>query len=430
MGFAALNPSYKTLQSHLQLRGAGVRGEQRGQPCGIAARHAALRPDAVDAGVTARGREARSIALRIVVMDQAEIEAGRRRQLQRRERREIAVVGSPLRHRQMEELDRALHAGQNRVGDLDHDAGILGLHHVLVRGAAVAEVIAEIDAIRHRVADPSQHVDGLGAEVGRTFVVVAFPGQHLLAHVPLDRDPVVGNRLRDSLHLADEMLRQRRQQFRPIRRHHVVVGRRNRCRDTDLELDVLRDDTRALHALEQPPRGNRHVGIAGLESRRIGRRAGLDAQARDLAHDLAVPLHELERRHVFGQLDRWVFREHVLQKPDPGLADTGFAVGQPDEVSAHRIRQGPKHGFGIRQRNTTDEMNNGFPALILGVPSVVGVHGEVPPFVFWSHHTLTHGSACRHRRDKPPSPKNVLSCNAAKISVDAGNLWSDPGRSL
>jgi hypothetical protein len=53
-----------------------VRREQRRQPRGIAARHAAFGADAVDAHVTARRREPRGVALGVVVMNEAEIEFG------------------------------------------------------------------------------------------------------------------------------------------------------------------------------------------------------------------------------------------------------------------------------------------------------------------------------------------------------------------
>jgi hypothetical protein len=37
----------------------------------------------------------------------------------------------------MEELDRTLHAGGDHADHLDREAGILGLHHLLVGSAAV-----------------------------------------------------------------------------------------------------------------------------------------------------------------------------------------------------------------------------------------------------------------------------------------------------
>ena len=57
----------------MQLRRAGVRGQQRRQPRGIAARHAALGADAIDARVAAGGGETGRVAVRVVVMDQPEI---------------------------------------------------------------------------------------------------------------------------------------------------------------------------------------------------------------------------------------------------------------------------------------------------------------------------------------------------------------------
>ena len=46
-------------------------------------------------------------------------------------------------------------------------------------------MIAEFDRGGHGVADLREYVDGLGAEIERTRLVVAFPGQHFLAYVPL-----------------------------------------------------------------------------------------------------------------------------------------------------------------------------------------------------------------------------------------------------
>ena len=230
---------------------------------------------------TPRGREPRRVAGGVVVMDQAEIKLGARPKLQVFQRREIGVVGARLHHRHVEELDRPLDARGDGVGDLDHDAHVLRQHHVLVGRAAVAQVIAELDAGRHRVADLHQHVDRLGAEIDRPRLVIAFPGQHLLADVPLHGDAVVRQRLGDLAHLADEMRHQRRQQLLPVARHHVVVGRRDRRRDRNLEFDAGRDLAGLLHALEHPPRLDRHVGVAGLERRRIDGGARLDAQPRE-----------------------------------------------------------------------------------------------------------------------------------------------------
>src|ERR1700692_2780318 len=126
------------------------------------------------AGVAAPRGEPRLVALGVVVVDEAEIERGAGAQLQLLERCEIGVVGAALRHRQVEEIDGSLHPRHDAVDDLDHDAGVLRLHHVLVGRAAVAQVIAELDLARHRVADLAEHVDGLFAEIDWARLVIAF----------------------------------------------------------------------------------------------------------------------------------------------------------------------------------------------------------------------------------------------------------------
>ena len=232
----------------------------------------------------------------------------------------------------MEKLYRPPDAGNDGVGHLDQDAGVLGLHQMLVGRAAVAQVVAELDAGRHRVADGGEHVDGLGAEVDRALVVVALPGQHFLAHVPLQSDAVVGHGAGDPAHLADEMLRQRRQQAGAVGRHDVVVGRGDRRRQADLELDLGRDRAQLLKAIEDRPRLDGHVGIAGPEGGGVGLGARLEQQAGDLPDELAVPLDELERRHVLGDLDRRVLGQNVLEELDPGLADAGLPVRDADQM--------------------------------------------------------------------------------------------------
>jgi hypothetical protein len=124
-------------------------------------------------------------------------------------------------------------------------------------------------------------------------------------------------------------------------------------------------------ALEQPPGRDRHLGIAGSERGGIGGDAGLDAQARNFAQHLAVPLGELEGRDVRGAFDRRVFGEHVLQEAAPGLADAGLAVGQAQEMRSRRFGEGAEGGFGIGQRDAADEMDDRMPALLCG-------HGVLP----------------------------------------------------
>src|SRR5262249_50707393 len=71
-----------------------------------------------------------------------------------------------------------------------------------------------------------------------------------------------------------------------------------------------------------------------------------------------IPLHESERRHIARELDRRIARQHVLQEANPGLADTGLAIRQPDDVLAAGLRQHAEHRLAVRQRNTADEMHD------------------------------------------------------------------------
>ena len=150
---------------------------------------------------------------------------------------------------------------------------------------------------------------------------------------------------------SDQVPRQGRQQAGAVAGHHVVVDRRDRRRQADLELDVCRDHARPTQPLEHTPGLKRHVGVAGLEGGGIGLGARLQAKSRNLADQLAVPLDEPERRHVARDLDRRIVGQHVLQELDPGLADTGLAVRQT------RTRCGPTRPHTVR--NTVSASGSG-----------------------------------------------------------------------
>jgi hypothetical protein len=99
--------------------------------------------------------------------------------------------------------------------------------------------------------------------------------------------------------------------------------------------------------------------------------AGLDAKPGDFAQHLAVPLRELEGRHVCGDLDRRVFGKNLLQKADPGLADAGLAVGQAQQIGPSRFGESAEHGFGVRQRDAADKVDD-------RMFSAVGCHCALP----------------------------------------------------
>jgi hypothetical protein len=109
--------------------------------------------------------------------------------------REIAVIGPALGHRHMEELDWALDPAADRVGHLDHDAHVFGLNDVLVGRAAVAEMVAELDPSRHRVANLGQDRECLAAEIDWSLfknIIQAGPGAFGNAATRLEAHVVKG----------------------------------------------------------------------------------------------------------------------------------------------------------------------------------------------------------------------------------------------
>ena len=246
------------------------------------------------------------------MVNETEVKLGIVAELEGFERCIVGIIRAPFWYRQMKELDRPVDASGDRVGHLDHYTGVPRLHHVLVGRAAVAQVITELDGSRHRVANLGEYIKSLGMEVDRAFFVAALPSQHLLTNVPLDRELLVRNCRSDFGHLIGEVLGERGQETRPVRRHHVVVGGCNRGRQTNLKLHAGRYRVLLLHAVENGPGFDRHVGITGFEFVRVRFGLRLEAQTWDFAQQLSVPLGEAKGRDVSRKFDRWVLREHVL----------------------------------------------------------------------------------------------------------------------
>ena len=126
-------------------------------------------------------------------MDAAEDQIGFPRQGKIRQRREIGVVIAFHRHRHMNVLDRPIDRLDQTVGDLDQNRHVLRFHHMGVRRAAIAEVIAEIDIGRHHVAKLSEKAPDHVLEV-RHLIVIPLPGQDFLV-AQADEGCVIADRV-------------------------------------------------------------------------------------------------------------------------------------------------------------------------------------------------------------------------------------------
>ena len=175
-----------------------------------------------------------------------------------------------------------------------------------------------------------------------------------------------GSALRDLRDLADEMLRQRRQQLRPVATApcccrsarsasgceiwNFTPGRnRRRPSATARTRPTTRSPCRRSRSRTSPDR----CVAPGLTRRRGISRTTLPSHCTNLNGGTSV-----------GELDGRIAGQHVLQEPDPGLADAGFAVRQAREVRPDRLRHVRNTVSAVRQRNAADEMHDGMPAVI------------------------------------------------------------------
>ena len=188
------------------------------------------------------------------------------------------------------------------MGDLDRVGEVFGHHHVLVVGRAVAEMVAELGrspAPRCRASPACRDVRLVALRPVRE---IALPGEHLLAHVPLDREVAVRDRGADLREVGLEGALVGGEEIGPRGGRDEPVADRHRRRQADLEAHARRQRP-AFAQRAEPLIGRDRLGrVAGVERdrRRVDPRP--EAEQLPLADQLAVPLVDarlvLVRRHL------------------------------------------------------------------------------------------------------------------------------------
>ena len=156
--------------------------------------HSTLGRDAERWGKALGGGDAALSALDAVAeVNQAEVELSLLRKLQLVERFEVSAVVGFDRDRNVNPVHRALDAVGERRHQLHDATRVFGLPHVHVAKVAEAEVVSELDVGGNGIRDADQvYRDHLPVDAGR-HRHPALEHQNLEAHVPLDRQPVVGS---------------------------------------------------------------------------------------------------------------------------------------------------------------------------------------------------------------------------------------------
>ena len=129
-----------------------------------------------------------------------------------------------------------------------------------------------------------------------------------------------------------------------------------RRRQADLEADAAADGTGIAQPLEHLPRGECGFVIAGLERDLVRIDAWLEAHLVDLAHHLAVPLHERVGRHGGIDLHVGMGAQHLALEIDPARALAGLAVGDAVEVRSELLRERAEDLLARAERDAADQM--------------------------------------------------------------------------
>ena len=227
---------------------------------------------------------------------------------------------------------------------------------MLVRGRAVAEVIAHLNCGGNEVAEPRELPHDLTLVVAGPVRKESLVDQHLLTDIPLDGQLLGGNGRHDVLErptegpLVDGQVRLARL------RADVHVAARHRGGKTDLEARALRNRAFLLQPPEYPVGGARRLRVARLEDHPVGIDVGAKAEQGHLAQQLAVPLPEGEEGNGGIDLHGGVILEHDALKEDPAPALSGLSVRHPTQERSEGGRHGPEDRLGVGQGNAADEM--------------------------------------------------------------------------
>ena len=243
--------------------------------------------------------------------------------------------------------------------DLDR-VGEVGRHDdVFVVRGPVAEVVADLHRLRHRVAEPREHAGDVLLVALRPVREVALPGEHLLADVPLDGEVVVWDRGADLRKIGPEGAFVGGEEVGPGRGRDEPVADRHRGREAHLEAHPRRQRPGAPHRHETGVGGDGLGRIARVELDRRRIDAGAEAEELPLADELAVPLVDPRLFLVGRDLHRGMFRDLGPLPVDPARPLAGLAVRDALQMRAEPPSDLGEGRVGVRIGQAADEVGAG-----------------------------------------------------------------------
>src|SRR6185437_12462922 len=94
--------------------------------------------------------------------------------------------------------------GGERIGELDHLAGIDRVNEMFGVEIAVAEVVTQLDILGHGVAEAGKPLEHHGRrDVRIALEELAVPDHHLDADIPLDREVLMRDGAADRIELSE-----------------------------------------------------------------------------------------------------------------------------------------------------------------------------------------------------------------------------------
>ena len=227
---------------------------------------------------------------------------------------------------------------------------------MFVAGRPVTQVIAQVHCLRQSIAEPGKLGEHICLVVGRAGREIILEQQHLLAHVPLDGQAIVG--------CGRQYLVQRGQQRSlvggqvrvTVRRAHVHIRRGHRRGQRHLEQRSGGYDAGTLHAGVQIEGLQRRLGVARGEIYGGGIDAGLEADVGSLPQQLTVPPVQGVGRLVRVRFHRRMPLQHFPLEPDPAPAATRFTVGDAAQVRTPGFADGAENCLRVGQRETAHQV--------------------------------------------------------------------------
>ena len=161
-------------------------------------------------------------------MHQSEIELGLGWQAEIFEGCEECIIAAVLGHRHVNPVQFSVDRRCDAVGKFGQDRRVLGFHNMFVAGIAITQMNTHVGFVWDHVAEPAELLEGETLWVPLWHGQESLAGKNLHANIPLNRQALQWNTLRNGCHVPRYGALICLQEGGPGGRRHIETGHRIR----------------------------------------------------------------------------------------------------------------------------------------------------------------------------------------------------------